>query len=235
MKPESRYSIHMGINYVVSPPPVINAPSYLEFQKALMSCSIEFTNAARRDLQHEYRIEVVRDAPCPLQILVSASTQQPVGQLLILATPQPERTLEYFIQETEYVIEAFENAWPAQRQIIKQDVTFRDLYETTSEHAFQELWEVRLGQPPDSLKAFGRPVLGGGLRFVMPPKPGCPTQVEVKIESYLVDTSKIFIETQFAWPEPMPPGTPFSPRERLLEANEYIEQHVIPFILGEQK
>jgi len=182
--------------------------------------------------QQEHRIEVVRDVPLPLQVVVSASTSQPIGQLLLVAT-HPERTLRYFIQETEQVVEAFEATWPAShRQIIKRDVTLRDLYETTSGHAFQELWETRLGQPTDSLAAFGGPVLGGGLRFVIPVQPSRPAQIEVKIESYLADTSKVFVETQFTWPQPTPPGVSFDPRDRLLEVEDYIKNQVLAFILG---
>lgn len=191
MKPESRHPIHMGINFVMFPPPVINLQSYLQFQESLVSCSVEFTNAVRRELQQEHRIEAIRDIPTPLQVVVVASTLQPIGQLIVMAAPEPSRPLEYFIQEAEQVVEAFEATWPIpNRQVIKRDVTLRDLYETTSEHAFQELWEEQLGQTSDSLAVLDRQVLGGGLRFVMPPQPGKPAQVEVKIESYLKDTGK---------------------------------------------
>lgn len=141
--------------------------------------------------------------------------------------------MEYFIQEAEQVIEAFEETWPVpQRQIIRRDVSLKCLYETTGDHAFQELWEERLGQSQDSLSAFGRPVLGGGLRFVMPPQPSDPAQVEVKIESYLIDTRKMYVETQFVWSKPMPPGASFDPRDRLTEVDAYITDQVHSFIQG---
>jgi len=231
MKPGSRHPIHMGINFIVSPTPIINRQTYLDFQNSLDQCSVEFTNAARQDSQQGHQIAITRAGPRPLQIVVVASTLQPVGQLLILATPEPGRTLEYFIQEAEHVVEAFQTTWPIpHRQIIKRDVALRDLYETTSEHAFQEIWQDQLGQTVNSLAAFDRLVLGGGLRFVMPPQRDKPAQIEVKIESYLKDSSKLFVETQFAWHEPMPPGAPFDPRERLLEANSYIENHILAFM-----
>jgi hypothetical protein len=160
---------------------------------------------------------------------------QPTGQLLILATPEPKRSLEYFIQEAEQIIEAFEMTWPVpQRQIIKKDVALRNLYETSSDHAFRELWEGRLGQSSDLLGIFGRPVLGGGLRFVMPSQPDTPPQVEIKIESFLKDTSKIFIEVQFFWLEPATAGQSLDPRAILLEADEFIKARVHSFMEGEQ-
>ena len=231
MKPQSRDIIHMGVNFVISPPPIINRQNYLGFQQALVSHGIEFANAAYK----EPKIEVAREAPAPLQIMVGVLVPQPLGQLVIVA-PLPARDLEYFIKETEAVVGAFDATWPVQqKQIISCDATLRDLYETTSEHAFKELWETRLGQSPNSLAAFGRPVWGGGLRFVMPPQPNDPkpVQIEVKIESFLRDTKKIFVETQFTWPQSMPPGEPFDPGARLRQVDKYIEDQVLAFISEE--
>jgi hypothetical protein len=232
MKPGSRRPIHMGINFITSPPPVINVQSYLKFQESLAAHSVDFSNSGRQEQRHEHRIEVTRDMP-PLQILVTASTAQPTGQLLVVA-PHPARTIEYFVQEVEQIVEAFEATWPIpHRQIIKRDITLRDLYEATSEHAFQELWEVRLGQSPDVLAVLGASVRGGGLRFVIPPQPDRPAQIEVKIESYLRDPSKIFAETQFTWPQPTPPGESFDPRKRLTEVEDYAKNQVLSFIMGD--
>jgi len=232
MKPESRRRIHMGINYIMVPAPAINAQNFLRFQEALIDCSVEFTNSARSEQPHEHRIDVTRDQPTPLNIGVIASTTQPTGQLLIVA-PHPGRTLEYFIQETEQIVEAFMATWQApNRQVVKSDVTLRDLYETTGEHAFQELWEERLRMCAEELAILGTPVLGGGLRFVIPSQPDRPAQIEVKIESYLRDTSKFFVETQFNWLEPRPPGELLDPRRRLNEVEGYVKEHVLPFMLG---
>ena len=228
MKVRSRHPIHMGINFVMSPLPVINPQSYLRFQEAL----VDFTNAVRIEEKQENRIEVIRGGPTPLQVVVIASVLQPIGQLLIIATPEPGRPLKYFVQEAEQVVEAFQTTWPApQRQIVKKDVALRDLYEASSDHAFRELWEIQLGQSSDSLSAFGRPVLGGGLRFVMPPEEGESAQVEVKIESFLKDTSKVFVEVQFVWPSP---EQSLDPRGPLTEADDFITNQVYSFMGGEQ-
>jgi len=161
---------------------------------------------------------------------------QPLGQIMVIA-PQPKGGLELFIKEAEAAIQAFEDVWPAEkRQIIKADATIRDLYETSSQHAFQELWENRLGQTSKALEAFGRPIRGGGLRFVLDPIPGeLPVQIEVKVESFLMDTTKIFVETQYNWPVSTGPGTPFDVRERLSQMNSYIENQINAFLTGETK
>jgi hypothetical protein len=229
MYPDSRQIIHMGINFLMSPMPVIDMQSNLNFQQSLVIHGIDFTKVEFK----EREIVVVREMPARLEVKVAAVGPPSVGQLLILA-PHPGRDLTLFTKEAEAVVKAFDSTWPAKtRQIISSDATLRDLYETSAEHAFQELWEMRLRQPPDSLAVLGRPVLGGGLRFVMPPQPDDPepVQIEVKIESFLRDTKKIFVETQFAWPSPMSPGAPF-PVNRLEQVNKYIEESVISFITG---
>ncbi len=229
MKPHSRYLIHLGINFITIPPPMVTKQSLLAFQQAIISSGLDFVKVENPENQ----IVLTRKAPSPLQISVRMSESQ--GQVLIVA-PHPQGGLELFIQEVEAALGAFEAVWPAQnRQIIKSDGTIRELRETTSEHAFQELWEKRLGQPTQSLATFERSIRGGGLRFVMGPLPSedDPTHIEVKIESFLSDTTKIFVETQFVWPTPTAPGAPFAVRERLTQMNEYIENQVNTFLSGE--
>ena len=230
MKVESRRFIHMGINYVTVPKPQIDQQASLAFQGALLAAGIDFTGIELGDNQ----IKVLRKSPLPLEIRVMAKTAQPkaFGQVLVLA-PDPYRALNNFASEVEAVLEAFGQAWPAaNRQILSCDVTLRCLYPSTSEHAFQELWEHKLHQPQTSLAKLGRRVLGGGLRFVMPPQAGDPepTQIEVKIESFLQDAKKIFIETRFLWPESKPAGTPLAATARLDQANAYILNQVQAFM-----
>jgi len=231
MKTDSRVVIFSGINFLTIPAPIISRATFLAFQKAIQDNGLEFV----RFENPKDSIILTRDTPYPLQVTVNFLQGQ-VGQLLILA-PQPKSSQEMFILEAEATIKAYEEVWQeTNRQIIKADATIRNLYETTSPHAFQELWENRLGQQATSLAAFGRPIKGGGLRFVMDPiQEDMPVSIEVKIESLLVDTSKIFVETQFIWPIPTNPGTPFSVRERLLFTDSYIEKQVGNFLKGEKK
>lgn len=230
MKPRSRRIIHLGINFITIPAPIITTQSLLAFQQAIISSGLDFVR-----MEHpENRIILTREVPSSLQISVSTLEPQS-GQVLIVA-PNPKAPMEVFIQEAEAALSAFEAVWPAQnRQIIKSDATIRQLHETTSEHAFQELWERRLGQPSQALAAFGRPIRGGGLRFVMDPLPDEqePVLVEVKIESYLRDTTKMFVETQFGWLKPTEPGASFTVRERLTRMDEFIADRVQTFLSGE--
>lgn len=233
MNQNSRQTIHMGINFVFSPMVSISRSSYIDFQKALLSECIEL-NAT--NLKEEQEIFIKRDKPSNLEVRVMAPNPPAIGQLLIVS-PQPSHDLTMFIQEVEAICAAFDKTWPKpakNRQIIGSDVTLRVLFETGKKHAFQEIWEERLKQSEESLHALGRPVLGGGLRFVMPPIPSDapPVEIEVKIESFLRDTKKIFVETQFKWPAPTEPGKSFDPRTRLEKVNNYLETEVVSFIQG---
>ncbi|MBS1252137.1 MAG: hypothetical protein MAG451_01173 [Anaerolineales bacterium] len=231
MNPDSRQIIHIGINLVISPLPAMDARSRLQFQQSLIESGIDYGKVEFK----EKEMVVVREAPTRLEIKVAATNTPNVGQLLILA-PHPKRALISFEQEAEAIVQAFNATWPADnRRIVSTDVTLRELYETTERHAFQEIWEKLLGQPIDRLSAFGRSVSGGGLRFVMPPQQGQgePVQVEVKIESYLRNARKIYVETQLKWPQPLAPGAPLNPRERLEQANEYLQNNVLAFLAGD--
>lgn len=229
MIPESRICIHMGVNFVVSPVPLINRERSLTFQQVLADQGIDFQKVDLKD----GGLSIIREVPTFLDIRVAA-LGPPVGQLVIVA-PQPGRPLSLFAKEAEAIVAAFDLAWPQKgRQVVSCDATLRDLFQASGEHAFQELWEMRLGQPTESLEALGRPVLGGGLRFVMPAPPDDPEQVqiEVKIESFLRDTKKFFVETQFSWPVPRLPGAPLDPQSRLERVDQYVENEVISFIMG---
>jgi hypothetical protein len=229
MKPHSRHLIHIGVNFLVTPAPGITPPTLLAFQQALFSEGLEFQKVENTGSQ----LVIVRERPSPLHINVVTNASSPMGQVLVIG-PNLTTGLDYFIQDAEAALRAFETVW-TNRQIIQGDATIRDLYETTSQHAFQELWESRLGQSAQALAAFGRPIRGGGLRFVMDPLPGEsePVQIEVKIESFLTDPSKIFIETQFTWRNVTNQPVPFNVRDRLKLMDDYIRNPIRAFITGE--
>ena len=228
MKTQSRHIVYTGVNFFSVPMPLIVPQAHLAFQQAIMDEGLGYNRAETP----KNKISLFRDALNPLQITISSNESQ-IGQLLII-NPQPKGSLDLLIQKAEAAVLAYEKVWTVVngRQIVRADATIRELYETTSEHAFQELWEKRLEQPAQALNVFGRPVHGGGLRFVMAPvQKDLSAQIEVKIESFLQDTKKIFVETQFIWNAP---ATSFDVRKRIEKMNSYIKSHVQVFISGEE-
>ena len=230
MKKYSEQLIHIGINFLTLPGVIISAQNSLKFQQEIISSGLEFTKV--EIAPDNNRISIIRESPSPLHILVSVQ-QPPVAQLTIIA-PHPKTTIDLFVDEVEAVIRAYEATWPAEsRKVVHSDGAIRELLEASGEytHAFQELWEMRLKQSAESLKIFGKPIRGGGLRFVLNPLPtdADPVQIEVKIESYLQNTKMIFVETIFNWFT----QTPINPKERIVSMDAYIKEHVHKFILGE--
>lgn len=222
---ESGILLHMGINYVITPPPDLDKRSFLAFQTALMDEGIDYGEAK----YSEREIGLTREAP-PLQIRI-LTTSQPVGQLLVVS-PRPEDGIEIFGRKTEAITNAFIQTWPRSKQIVACDCTIRYLYASERQHAFEEIWEARLKQPKEALSIFEAAVGGGGLRFVMPANPGSanPAEIEVKIESYLKDPRQIYVDTQFKWPQTRQPGASFDPVERLHIVDRFIEEKVITFM-----
>lgn len=227
---ESRQVIHAGVNFVLSPLPVLDSERRMAFQKALEDLGIvpHATQFPGQDLT------IVSKAPTNLQLKVALIENAPLGQFLVIAT-QPG-TLDLAKEQAELATKAFQVAWPEpQRQFLRCDVTLRVLYETSKEHAFLELWEVKLGQSERELQKLGRPVLGGGLRFVMPGQTPDQEMREVKIESFLSDTRKIFIETQFVWGNQGAVGNEFATARRFDDVDRYVKDTLVPFMTGGQK
>lgn len=227
MRVETRQSFHFGVNFTFVPPAIIDGQHSRRFVEALAGSGLEFdqTNmqggmfAAHREQR-------------PLQIRV-AQLAPPVGQLAVLA-PVPGRALEEFIDEAEIVVAAFASTWGSSRQVVARDCTIRHLYAVEAQHAFQYLWVTRLGQPEEQMTAFGRPILGGGLRLVIPPSESNENQgqIEVKIESLLADSRKLFVEVQIMWPKASVPNAPMAPREMLEAVDGFANREVVAFITG---
>jgi hypothetical protein len=236
MNPEASKIIHIGVNFVFAPGPTINRRKNLEFQNALLEQGVEFD---RIEILED-AIAVTRESPGRLEIKVATGNVDPVGPVgqIIIVSPDPTGAsgdTSRFIKDAEAVAEAFRSTWGAPHlQVLSCDAALRALFESSSDHAFQELWEIRLKQPSDSLVVLGRPVLGGGLRLVMPPLPDDPERlnIEVKIESYLQDTKLIFVEAQFVWPQPALPGEPLDPKSRIEQIDQYVENEIVSFITG---
>jgi len=229
MDKNSRRTVYAGVNYVFAPPVSVKGDARFALQKYLDDSDIQITDT--KDEQNKYILTRKTQMPLEMQILLAPQ----IGQLLILAPELGTRSLEYFTKEADEIASIFERIW-GKRQIIACDATIRDLYGSSSEHAFQELWEERLQQPSSSLQPFGRPVLGGGLRFVMPPTSNSPHTplIEVKIESFLPDTKKIFLEVQCLWQQPQSPDKSLDPGLKLHFVDDYLMNEVIRFIMMEQ-
>jgi len=226
--PQSKQSIYFNISYIIANEWPSNPMERLDFQKLLAQNQLDFpqSRAGLRDFT------LVRTEPSHL--LVKVASLGPRVSNLSLSSERPAHTLDFFVKEADTVCSSFHEIWLKKpTQIIQCGATIRHLY-SCEEHAFKYLWEHRLDQDPQDFSFLGkRPVLGGGLRLIMPPiKEPDPIQIEIKIESFFQESKKIFIETVFVWPQPrlLPKNDKFDPANRLTKVEKYATSKVWEFL-----
>lgn len=225
MNSQSGILLHMGINYLLTPLSVIDKRRFLAFQTALINEGIEYDEAKHT----EREINLLRqNSPLQIRVIISNS---PLGQILV-AAPRPEGGLEMFGRQAQAVIEAFAKTWPEAKQVVTCDGTVRYLFESDASHAFEEIWETRLKQSKAELAIFDTPVGGGGLRFVLPAMVNQPdpAEIELKIESYLQNPKKIFVDVRFKWLKAKPVDDGIDPADRLRIIDRFVEEKVIAFM-----
>ena len=228
---DTRKTIHMAVNFVVTPTPALDADLRLGVQRFLDQADVAYSTVNLT----EQALVIQRGKPDRLEIRINQN-QPGVGQLMI-AAPWPERTLESFVGEAGVIVGLLDTlAPPDKRRLVARAASLRELYDTGGVHAFQEIWESILTQQPEALQSLGRPVRGGGLRFVMPPMAGedDPATIELKVESYLKDTAKIFIDVRLSWAQPSEVGAVAAPGELLGRVDDFITQTVWSFMHAEE-
>ncbi|MFH1614745.1 MAG: hypothetical protein ABIG61_06650 [Planctomycetota bacterium] len=195
---QSRQSIHFAISFVVAAPWSMEKKKCVDLERVLLDERLEFSQT--RTSQRDFTL--IRTEQSNLQVQIVSLGPQ-VSRMSVIAE-KPEDQLELFAKEAQTVWQSYRTVWfGGPVQILERRALIRQLY-SLSDHAFKYLWEDRLGQSPEDFKLLGRPVLGGGLRFIMPPNPKDkqPVQIEVKIESFLQEAKRLFVETAFLWPKP---------------------------------
>jgi len=233
MNPSSGRTIHLGVNFIVAPSPDLSTTKQLEFQHRLAEEKIEFTQSTRAE---NHLLFARQQGPLFLQVQIGQPQSQ-TGQLLVIAKADPSAsTVEaglsagVFLKDVRTIFDVFEEVWPVPyRQVVGSDAALHKLYDSGQPHAFQYLWEHRLQQAEGTLHALTRPVLGGGLRFVMPESPEHEGMTEVKIESFLRDPSQIYVEVLMQWPRPDSMDA-VQPEGRVQTVLTYTDEIVVPFI-----
>ncbi|HUW18064.1 MAG TPA: hypothetical protein VMW16_02045 [Sedimentisphaerales bacterium] len=227
---ESRQSIYFEVSYVIASEWSCDTMQRLDFQKSLAERQLDFpqTNVGPNNFI------LVRLEPSALQ--VKAALLGPRVSSISISSKRPVHSLNLFNKEAEAVCDAYHQTWLKQQcQILQCNARIQHLY-SCHEHAFKYLWEQRLGQQPQDFSYLGkRPVLGGGLRLVMPPlkEDVEPVQIELKIESFFPELGKMFIETSFLWPQPrlLKKDEKFDPELRLKRVEKYALNEVCDFVM----
>jgi hypothetical protein len=227
---ESRQSIYFEVTYVLAHELPSDTMERLEFQKLLAQGQLDFPQTTATVSS----FSLFRTEQSPLQ--VKMTSLGPRVSNISVSAKKPVDSLELFSKETEAVCDAYSQIWLKQPcQMLQCSARIQHLY-SCREHAFKYLWEDRLGQDPEDFALLGkRPVLGGGLRLVMPPvkEDSEPAHIEIKIESFFPELAKIFIETSFVWPKPrlITESERFDPESRLELVEKYAADEVCDFLL----
>ncbi len=223
----SRQIIHYGVNFLMAPAIHLNTERQLKFQEVLSKNKLEFDQTNKVDEKSYVFASTKTD---PLEVRVGFAGPE-VSQLLILSSA-PSRSKDIFEEQAELICKSFCEIWKEPQQVLQRDICIRSLYQTKNAHAFQFLWEERLKQNQTSISPLGRPVLGGGLRIVMPPHEHSATQIELKIESFLRDSRMLFVEIQYVWKNLLPLADGLAPRQLIEEAEIFNKEKLMPFIQG---
>lgn len=202
----------------------------VEFEKALLESGLDFSqiNVAEKGFT------LNRSQPSQLQVKIESPGPQVTTLQVISQNPQYD--LGMFCRDAEAVTESFQRTWPADHyQILTMTGKIHHLYSSQT-HAFKYLWENRLGQVSSDFQALGRrPVAGGGQRLLMPPhsvEGAAPVSIELRIESFLRETNKLFVETVFTWPRPqvINKGETFEPQQAMEAVEQFAANEVWNFI-----
>jgi len=222
---KSRQTIYAGVNYVFAPAPILDGERFLLFQQSLAKHGLSFEQTQKA----EKSWTLGRTKP-PL-LIQAALPGPPIGQVMV-TSDWMEGDLNAFGDEAAAVYEGVFETWPGDKQVIAKDATIRQLYDVGGTPAFQYLWEHRLGQQIGQLSFLGRPVAGGGLRLVMPPETMSPepVQTELRIESFLQDPRKLFVQVSMAWPQPTHPAGTFAPSELISKVEDLANTDVLDFL-----
>jgi hypothetical protein len=227
---QSKTTVHLSIQYLLAGLWTPERARTVEFEKALLENGLDFGQTQTRDNS----FTLIRTQPSHLQVKLESPGPQVVSLLVLASNPQYER--ELFSRDAEAVTRAFSKTWPADHyQVLTVNSKIHHLYSAQT-HAFQYLWEERLGQSPEDFRLLGqRPVAGGGLRFIMPPhavEGGEPTSIEVRVESFLREPQKVFIETAFTWPRPrvIRPEQDFEPQRYIEMTEQFAAEEVWNFL-----
>ena len=224
MRTDTKRNFHLGVNFLLTPAVAVSTVQQLNFQQLLA----DPVKGVIFDTTQKQGDAIVFSRQSPhLEVKIGPVGPQ-VSQLLITA-PHPERLIEDFEGECDFVVEAYREVWGVPAQILRRDCTIRHLYAVKEEHAFQFLWEKRLHQASDALGIFGRPIIGGGIRLVLQPDMVDQPLFEVKIESLLADASQLFVETSAVWNKPVS-GDQLAPRSLLEPAEKFMNNEVRNFI-----
>lgn len=231
----SRQTIQFSVGFLVSPALELDEERSDAFRSRLEEEGIRFEHAERTDTA----LVLARQQPSGLQVQVAngeVAGNEPISitQVVIATALGPEvsvATTPDFADAAHEITDVARDVWPEMEHVLGWNTGLRALLASSTEHSFQYLWEQRLGQPTEELAAFGRPILGGGIRLVFPPgqEPTEQYQADLRVESFLEDVRRLYLELNLAAGTPAPINA-MNPTALIQTTEEFLQDRVIPFL-----
>lgn len=222
----TRSALYYGLNILLAPSGSgpLDRKRFVDFQKELGDRQLDIGSAVVEGSAFRFT------APPGESLQIAIATPGPQVIQLLLVSPQPRRDIAFFEEQADLVCQAFRAVWREPIHVLGRDCTIRHVYQCEGGHSFRFLWENRLKQSPEDFVEFGRPVLGGGIRVVLPAVDGKESHVEVKIESLMSDPRMLFVETLFVWPAPLSIEDGLKPKKLLQEVEDFATNEVPRFV-----
>jgi hypothetical protein len=233
---ESKTPLHYQVVFSFAPGPELSPANVLKYLQQLAQAprgiSFQETRHAERSLTF------LRVAP-PLTVQIGSwqgaldITKGPSTSFLDIEAVHPSGEQSEFCDSARDVLAAYGEVWGVPIQFVQRECIVRYLFEVQQSHAFQYLWEQRLHQRVEELSAFKRPILGGGLRFVMPARDRVNEPLyDVKIESFLSNPKQLFVELHATW-GPSLSTADDDPMAIFQTTTDYVSGSVMAFLTSE--
>lgn len=223
---------HVSIDLVIAPFTSFDREASLLFQMHLEKKGIAISQANYDDS----RLIVQRLDTNPITIeigLIKALDNNPNHNagIFSIKTTNPGRTLDLIIHEFEEIFNVFLEFWNSKenRVLLNSRVINQYLCTLETEHSFREIWKTWLKQDEKKLQDFGMPILGGGMRFVMPQTASDPLK-EFKFETYFQETNKLFIEVIFSRTIPQNITGQINLGDMINKIDNYVAKEVTNFL-----
>jgi hypothetical protein len=235
---QSRQTIQFTVGFLIGPALELDEQRVAAFRARLEEEDIRFEHAEHADST----LVLARTAPSSLQVQIvsgqvgAAAEPVPVTQIVIatvIAQDVPVAAMAEFADAAHEVTDVVRDLWPEMEYVLGWNTGVRSLFASSTEHSFQYLWEQRLRQDTQELSVFGRPILGGGLRLMFPPgqDEGEHFQAEVRVESFLEDVRRLYVELNLANGNPEPINA-LNPTVLIQATEAFMDERVLPFLLG---
>ncbi len=235
---QSRQTIQFTVGFLIGPALELDEQRVAAFRARLEEEDIRFEHAEHADST----LVLARTAPSSLQVQIvsgqvgAAAEPVPVTQIVIatvIGQDSPVAAMAEFADAAHEVTDVVRDLWPEMEYVLGWNTGVRSLFASSTEHSFQYLWEQRLRQDTQELSVFGRPILGGGLRLMFPPgqDEGEHFQAEVRVESFLEDVRRLYVELNLANGNPEPINA-LNPTVLIQATEAFMDERVLPFLLG---